>query len=167
MSSAYGITPQDLQQRLELAQLLKITLDAPPYTEPDWSLVDEKISEAEADFHMAASSYYATPITARDDATSAEATELITFVIGKILDLAMYKLLQRRPNLLNAGDKAIYYSGVKKSLDAWLALIRGDDKTRQTLGVARERTTQISSSAGAFSESEPQRVTRRGMGGFI
>jgi len=168
MASAYGITAQDLLQRLELEQLKKITLDAPPYSgDPDWTVVDAKIAEAEADVHVAASSYYATPIAPRDDATTVEADELKAFIVGKVLDITMYKLLQRRPSLLNAGDRSTYYSGVKKAIDKWLEQIAGDAAAeRKTIGVARERTVQITSSAGAWAESEATRTTLR-TGGFV
>ena len=168
MSSAYNIAPQDLLQRFESEQLTKITVDQPPYTSgPDWTVVDAKIAEAEADIHMAASAFYATPIVPRDGATTTEGEELKSFIIGKVLDLTMYKLLQRRPHILNAGDRATYYSSIKKTLDTWLQLLAGDSKTRQTLGVAKPRDVAISPNAEAWAESDEPRVTRWNLRGFI
>jgi hypothetical protein len=169
MSSAYGIQPQDLTQRLELIELTKITVPAPgPYTNgPDWTVVDAKIAEAEADIHMAASAYYATPVVARDNATTVEAAELKSYIVGKVLDLAMYKLLQLRPHLLNSGDRANYYATVKKTIDTWMQLVSGDSNTRQTLGVARPRDFAITSGAEAWAESETPRVNRTNLGAFI
>jgi hypothetical protein len=168
MSSAYGIVPQDLLRRFDADQLTKITVDQPPYTSgPDWTVVDARISEAEADIHMAASAYYATPIVARDSATTAEAEELQSYIIGKVLDLTMYKLLQRRPQILNAGDRSTYYASIKKANDAWLLIISGDSKNRQTLGVAKPRDVAIPSGAEAWAESDEPRVTRTNLGGFI
>jgi hypothetical protein len=168
MASAYEISPQDLTQRLEIEQLRKITLDVGPYTgDPDWSVVEAKIAEAEADIHMAASAYYQTPIVPRDGATTIEASELRSFIIGRVLDLTMYKLLQRRPAILNAGDRSTYYATVKKTLDTWLQLLSGDSKNRQTLGVAKPREVAITSGAEAWAESDTPRVNRCNLGGFI
>jgi len=168
MPSAYDILPQDILQRLDSEQLTRITVPAPPYTGgPDWAVADAKRAEAEADIHMAASAYYVTPIVARDGATELEAAELKSFIVGKVLDLWMYKLLQLRPQILNAGDRSTYYASVKKTLDTWMTFLAGDSKTRQTLGVAKPRELAITSGAEAWAESDDPRVDRDSLGAFI
>jgi hypothetical protein len=169
MPSAYNIQPEDILQRLEIDPLTKITVPPPgPYTNgPDWDVVAVKIAAAEAEIHVAASAYYATPIVARDGATATEVSELQVFIVGKVLDLAMYKLLQLRAHLLNSGDRMNYYASVKKAIDAWLTIIAGDSKSRQTIGVAKPRVGgAITSNAEAWAESEEPRVNRCNLGAF-
>jgi hypothetical protein len=170
MSSAYNIALQDLLQRLDASQLAKLTIPAPgPYTGgPDWDVVATKIAAAEAAIHVSASPYYQTPIVAREGATPTEVEELQVFIVDKVLDLAMYKLLQLQPHLLNSGDRANYYASVKTSIDNWLKLISGDSKDRQTIGVAKARVGgAITSGVEAWAESETPRVNRGNLGAFI
>lgn len=90
--------------------------------------------------------------------TQTEVDELQLFIVDKVLDLAMYKLLQLQPHLLSSGDRANYYATVKTSIDNWLKLISGDSKDRQTIGVAKPRADgPITSGAQAWAESETPR----------
>jgi hypothetical protein len=151
--SAYGITPADLLKRLSSKQLAQVCLDLPSGVTAD-DLQNEAIDGAEAELHQAAGVFYVTPIEPSDEASPQEAIDLIKGVKKRILDEAAYTLLQRSPTILNAGERAIYWSQLKKSFDKWIRDISSSKESERVLLVgARERDAVVPSSGGAWAES--------------
>ncbi len=165
--SDYGIKPDDLRERLTERELAQITSD-PPGAAPDDSVIDAKITAAEAEIHLATGVYYTTPIAARSDATASEAAALMRGLREKILDLAAYKLLQLRPQILNLGERNTYWSQLKKSIDTWLERISSSNTAKRLLlPVGVERTTgAVTTSGGALGESDENVMTRDALAGW-
>jgi hypothetical protein len=170
--SAYGLTPAMLQQRLGGVNVAKGLCTEQGAAPPDQTAIDavcvEKIAAAEADIHVAAGVYYVIPITPREDAPAQDAAALTKFIQGKGLDLAAYKMMELKPAILNAGEKALYWSQLKKSLDAWLLRLQESDETRRTtLPAALGREEAVTSTGGAWSEADENQFSPDRMRGWI
>lgn len=164
--SDYGITANDLRERLTSKELAELTTGSGSGS-PDDAVIDAKVSSAEAEIHLAAGVYYATPIVATEDATSAEAAALLGGLREKVLDFAAYKLLQLRPQILNNGERSAYWSQLKKSIDAWIDAISTSNKnTRRALPAALERSVVVTLSGGADAQSDENVMNRCSLKGF-
>lgn len=152
--SDYNITAEDLRTRFTTKELAQLTTD-PPGATPDDAVIDAAIVAAEAEIHMAAGVYYATPIVPVEGASQPQIAALTGGLREKILDFAAYKLLQRRPSILNSGERSVYWSQLRKSIDTWLERLQSSDQSRRiALPAAALRSTTVSASGDAWAESE-------------
>lgn len=169
--SAYGLTPAHLKDRFGAAEVKEILTrkgQQPPSDEVIDATCQKCIDEFEADMHVAAGVYYVVPITPREDAAEVDVEALFDSLEGKILEGASYKLMQHKPAILNAGEKALYWSQTKKALDAWLVKLQtGDEHARLTLLAATPRAVVETSTGGAWAESDENLFSRDRMRGFV
>lgn len=162
--SAYDIVPDDLLERFTVSELAQVSNDTPRATTRVDAVITAKILEAEGSFHAKAAAFYVIPIVIKDggNATVFEAT--MVDVRTHLLDLCAYRLLQKRPAMLNAGDKALYWSRVGKANDTWLTgLASPTDDGRVLLIGAKESTDLAPASGGAWAESDTRQTDTRSL----
>jgi len=164
--SAYGVEPMDLLQRFELKELVGVTGGSG--TTPDLDVIAAVILKADAEIHVAASPHYETPIVAVPTATPQQAADLAAALQEKVLDISAYKLMQRRPSILNAGERSTYFSQLKKSNDAWLGRLGDPDPERRLLlAAAAPAAAPVSTAGAAWAESGKNVFSRERTKGLI
>lgn len=114
MPSTYSITQADLETRLDLVRLIELTDDeAAPTGAVDLVVIDRVIVRAETEFEQYAGKLYALPVIP----LPAGAKE-------KLIDLAAYYLLTRKPELLSdESSQGNYWIRLRKELLAWLEAV--------------------------------------------
>lgn len=143
--SAYGITVDDLANRITARLLAQLTDDTAG-TAVDVAVVAEAVRAAEAELHSYASVYYVVPI--------AEGSP--DFVIARkvAIDLAIWNLITRRPGVLARSDLGEVMTTQHEATLAWLKGLSSRARTVQFVA-SPERGVPVAPSGGAEVIADP------------
>jgi len=162
MPSSYGVDQDALVARLSTREMIDLTDDA-SVGAIDAGIVEQKIDEAEAEFHLYAAVYYATPVRTSTGATPEGIRE-------KLIEATAWRLKQRRPELVrNSEDEGkLWADRRKETLDWFEAIASADPKVRLPIAGAVAETTDVVTRAGtAVVRTDRPRFTQQRMRGFF
>jgi len=143
--SAYGITVDDLANRITTRLLAQLTDDTAGTT-IDIAVVAEAVRAAEAELHSYASVYYVVPID--------EGSPDFVIVRKVAIDLAIWNLITRRPGVMARSDLGEVMTAQHELTVAWLKGLSSRSRTVQLVASA-ERGIPVAPSGGAEVVSDP------------
>jgi phage gp36-like protein len=153
--SVYGITLADMGVHFTDAEIITLTDDENTGTANE-PRVDVAIAKAESEFHLAAGTYYVTPISPVPEGLK-----------EKLIDLAAWNLKSRRSQFLG-GDQheGKFWEKRRSELVTWLEGL--SSKTRESVLPGAGEKTEPAARAGTASVSaDIGRFTNDRMKGFF
>ncbi len=160
--SAYAITTNLLKTRLSEERLIQLTDDSNTGAIVQ-TAIDEAITSAEAELHLYAGVYYATPLRKSDGVTVPDGVrELLT-------DSVCWRLMTRRPEFLrNSEDEGKYWEARRDEILRWLRAIANADASRRLLIPGAVEASAATVRAGEASvSSDAPRFSGESMKGFF
>jgi hypothetical protein len=162
MASNYDVDQQAIVDRLSADRVQQLTDDANAGA-IDSTKVVEAIAATEAEFHLYASVYYATPVRTSTNGIPDGVRE-------KLIEATAWRLQQRRPATLEGtgGEGKLWADRRNEVLDWYEAIASSDPKKRLLIGGGVEKTTDVVVRSGtAKVVSDVGRFTPSRMKGFF
>lgn len=163
MPSNYGIDQAKLETVLSPQRLIQLTTEDPGAVDPDDTVIEEIVLDAEGEFESYASVFYALPVRLAEAATTPPPV-----VVKMLLYAVAYSLITRRPELLDGdGGESSFWRAKWKEIREWYERIAGLKGPRlYIVGAEEKAASELEASFGGAEAvcPAPGRFTRERMG---
>lgn len=163
MAGQYSISLDLIKKRLGQDRVIQLTNDANTGT-VDQANVDEAILSAEAELHLYAGVYYATPLRLEDGTTVPPGIKEL------LADSTCWRLMTRRPEFMrNTNDEGDYWESRRKEVVAWLKSIADPDaRDRLLIPGAKKPSAAVEPRGGASTvETDDPRFSTKSLKGMF